>query len=77
VASRRDVEVYLPTSDFRPTVEFDERDLNLYLRLAGVARFSHGTNPAPDKAPAIITAALAPPTCFFLIREILLPRWRV
>ena len=55
VASRRDVEVYLPTSDFRPTVEFDERDLNLYLRLAGVARFSHGTNPAPDKAPAIIT----------------------
>jgi valyl-tRNA synthetase len=55
VASRRDVEVYLPLSEFKPTVEFEERDLNLYLRLAGVARFSHGTNPAPEKAPAIIT----------------------
>ena len=36
-------------------MEFEERDLSLYLRLAGVARFSHGTSPAPEKAPAIIT----------------------
>jgi valyl-tRNA synthetase len=55
VASRRDVEVYLPLSEFKPAVEFEERDLNLYLRLAGVARFSHGAHPAPEKAPAIIT----------------------
>jgi len=42
-------------SDFKPSVDFEERDLNLYLRLAGVARFSHTASPASDKSPAIIT----------------------
>jgi valyl-tRNA synthetase len=56
VASRRDVEVYLPLSEFKPTVEFEERDLQSYLRLAGVSRFNRGSNAAPEKAPAIITS---------------------
>jgi valyl-tRNA synthetase len=55
VASRRDVEVYLPLSEFKPTVEFEARDLNSYLRLAGVSRFSQGSDPAPEGAPAVVT----------------------
>jgi valyl-tRNA synthetase len=55
VAARRDVEVYLPLAEFKPTVEFDARDLNSYLRLAGVSRFSQGSDAAPQGAPATIT----------------------
>jgi valyl-tRNA synthetase len=55
VASRRDVEVYLPVLDFKAAVRFEARDLDSYLRLAGVSRFSHGSAAAPEKAPAIIT----------------------
>ena len=55
VASRRDVEVYLPLSEFKPAVDFAVRDLNSYLRLAGVSQFRQGSAPPPEGAPAVVT----------------------
>jgi len=55
VASRRDVEVFIEVSDFKVPVAYDEQDLNRYLRMAGVARFSQGPKPPRENLPATVT----------------------
>ena len=53
LANRKDVEVYIPLG--RLPVEYDLKDLQRYLGLAKVEKFTQGTQPGPDSAPATVT----------------------